>query len=136
MFPTPPNKRLAEHQLGSADSLWHDPGVQDSPVAAVVPVCGGGFTSSSSQSSLSDQVLIPHQEHCRHIDRQPLKPFRELTGLCVRQDKTYSENSGSSKLECFVKPTESPFNQERNYVHAMEVSFWNFPLSPPSPIFV
>ncbi|XP_069392251.1 ankyrin repeat domain-containing protein 6 isoform X2 [Paralichthys olivaceus] len=118
LFP-PPSNHITELPLGSADPLWKPSGVQDSPVAAVVPLCGGGFSSSSSQSNISEQGpgLIPHQES-RH-DRQHIKPFGELMSSC-EQEKMHTDST--TTLECFIKPTEPSFNQERNYLHAMEVT--------------
>nr|XP_019940229.1 PREDICTED: ankyrin repeat domain-containing protein 6-like [Paralichthys olivaceus] len=115
----PPSNHITELPLGSADPLWKPSGVQDSPVAAVVPLCGGGFSSSSSQSNISEQGpgLIPHQE--RRHDRQHIKPFGELMSSC-EHEKTHTDST--TTLECFIKPTEPSFNQERNYLHAMEVT--------------
>ena len=118
LFP-PPSNHIRDIPRGSADPIWQHSGVQDSPVAAVVPLCGGAFSSSSSQSSISEQGpgLIPHQE--RRHDRQPMKHFGELMSSC-RKEKMHNEST--TTLECFIKPTEPSFNQERNYLHAMEVS--------------
>ncbi|XP_035023122.2 ankyrin repeat domain-containing protein 6 isoform X2 [Hippoglossus stenolepis] len=118
LFP-PPSNHIRDIPLGSADPIWQHSGVQDSPVAAVVPLCGGGFSSSGSQSSISEQGtgLIPHQE--RRHDRQHMKHFGELMSSC-RQEKMHNEST--TTLECFIKPTEPSFNQERNYLHAMEVT--------------
>ncbi|GLD56400.1 ankyrin repeat domain-containing protein 6-like protein [Lates japonicus] len=119
LFPLP-----ADHAsglpLGSADPLWQPPGVQDSPIAAVVPLCGEGLSSSSSQSSISDQGprLIPHEENS--YDRLRGKHSGEL--LSARR---YAEihTDSTRTLEFFInRPTEPTFSQERKNLHAVEVT--------------
>ncbi|XP_053289763.1 ankyrin repeat domain-containing protein 6 [Pleuronectes platessa] len=116
---SPPSGHIRDIPLGSADPIWQHSAVQDSPVAAVVPLCGGAFSSSSSQSSISEQGpgLIPHQD--RRHDMKHMKHFGELMSSCRQENRP---NESTTTLECFIKPTEPSFNQEGNYLHAMEVT--------------
>ncbi|XP_031177314.1 ankyrin repeat domain-containing protein 6 isoform X1 [Sander lucioperca] len=104
--------------LGSVDPLWQPTGVQDSPTAAAMPLCGEGLstsTSSSSQSTISAQGprLIQHQEQDR-------KHFGELMSA-RRRVSIHSE--GARTLEFFInRPAEPTFSQERNNQHAVEVT--------------
>lgn len=119
LFPLPANY-TSGHLLGSVDPLWQPPGVQDSPIAAVVPLCVKGFSSSSQQSSISDQGprLIQLQEHS--YDRQCRKHFGELMSTSRRAG---IHDEGTRTLGFFIDhPTEPTFSQERNNLHAMEVS--------------
>ncbi|XP_028422102.1 uncharacterized protein ankrd6a [Perca flavescens] len=104
--------------LGSVDPLWHPAGVQDSPTAAAMPLCGEGLStspSSSSQSTISAQGprLIQHQEQDR-------RHFGELMSA-RRRVGIHSE--GARTLEFFInRPAEPTFSQERNNQHAVEVT--------------
>ncbi|XP_047193773.1 ankyrin repeat domain-containing protein 6-like [Scophthalmus maximus] len=115
LFPLPTN-HISDAPQGSADHLWQRPVVQDGPVAAVVPLYGEGISSSSSQSSISEQGpgLIPQQEH-----RYDRKHFGDLTSPC-RHEGIHTDSTRT--LQCFIEPTEPSFKQERNYLHAMEVT--------------
>ncbi|CAJ1074233.1 ankyrin repeat domain-containing protein 6-like isoform X2 [Xyrichtys novacula] len=98
--------------LGSVDPLWQPPRVQDSPTAPAL--CGEGFyTSSTSWTSISDQAprLTQHQD----------KSFsRNLTNT-HRQAGLHAE--GTRTLEFFTDhPAEPTFVQERNNLHAKEVT--------------
>ncbi|XP_076605120.1 ankyrin repeat domain-containing protein 6 isoform X2 [Chaetodon auriga] len=119
LFPLPV-KNTSGLLLGSADPLWQPPGLQDSTITAVVPLCGEGFSSSSSQSSISDQGtrLIHQQEHS--CDRQYRKHFREL----IRAPRCAGiHTEGSRTLEFFIdRPAEPTFSQERDNLHAKEVT--------------
>lgn len=119
LFPLPANYSSG-HLLSSVDPLWQPAGVQDSPMAAVVPLCVKGFSSSSSQSSISDQGprLIQLQE--QSYDRQYRKHFGELMRPS-RHAGIHAE--GTRTLGIFIDhPTEPTFSHERNNLHAMEVS--------------
>ncbi|XP_033497834.1 ankyrin repeat domain-containing protein 6 [Epinephelus lanceolatus] len=106
--------------LGTVDPLCQHPGVQDSSTAAVVPLYGEGFSSSSSQSSISDGGPRPIQQQQFSSDRQERKHFGELMSA-GRHTGVHSE--GSRTLEFFIdRPTEPTFRQERNNQHAMEVT--------------
>ncbi|KAF1375221.1 hypothetical protein PFLUV_G00237250 [Perca fluviatilis] len=104
--------------LGSVDPLWQPAGVQDSPTAAAMPLCGEGLStspSSSSQSTISAQGprLIQHQERDR-------RHFGELMSA-RRREGIHSE--GARTLEFFInRPAEPTFSQERNNQHAVEVT--------------
>ncbi|XP_071327185.1 ankyrin repeat domain-containing protein 6 [Trachinotus anak] len=95
--------------------------VQDGHIAAVVPLCGEVFSSSSSsQSSISDQGprLITHQGH--RYNRQHRKQFVEL--MSTRRPAEIHAD-GTRTLEFFIAcPTEPTFSQERKNLHAMEVT--------------
>lgn len=85
-------------------------------MAAVVPLCGEGFSSGSSQSSIGDKGhrLIQHRE----LDGQYRKHFGELMSTHGRAG-IHTE----STLEFFIdRPTEPTFSQEKNNLHAKEVS--------------
>ncbi|XP_044023319.1 ankyrin repeat domain-containing protein 6-like isoform X2 [Siniperca chuatsi] len=116
LFPLP-----ADHTsgllLGSVDPRWQPPGVQDNPIAAVEPLCGECF-SSSSQPSISDHGprLIQHQK--QSYDRQCRKHFAELMSSYMRAE-VHAE--GTRTLE-FDRPTEPTLSQEKNNLHAMEVT--------------
>ncbi|XP_050934221.1 ankyrin repeat domain-containing protein 6 isoform X2 [Lates calcarifer] len=119
LFPLP-----ADHAsglpLGSADPLWQPPGLQDSPIAAVVPLHGEGLSSSSSQSSISNQGprLIPHEENS--YGRQRGKHFGELLSA-HRYAEIHTDSTRT--LEFFInRPTEPTFSQERKNLHAVEVT--------------
>lgn len=117
LFPLPA-KNTSSLLPGFADPLWHSPGAQDGSIAAVVPLCGEGFSNSSGQSSISDQGprLIQHQEHS--YDTQYKKHFGELSAR--RRAGILTE--GTRTLEFFIdRPTEPTFSQERNNLHAKEV---------------
>ncbi|KAM9354787.1 ankyrin repeat domain-containing protein 6 [Pholidichthys leucotaenia] len=90
--------------------------VQEHPVATVVPMSEEGFSSSSStQSSINHHgpKLIPLQGYS--YDGQHRKHFGEATGARGR-------NSGTT-LEFFIdRPAEPTFSQERNNLHAIEVT--------------
>ncbi|XP_042356771.1 ankyrin repeat domain-containing protein 6 [Plectropomus leopardus] len=106
--------------LGSVDPVWQPPAVQDSCTAALRPLCAEGFSSSSSQSSISNQGgrLIQHQEH--GSDGQDRKHFGEL--MCASRH-TAMHTEGSRTLEFFIdRPAEPTLRQERNNQHAMEVT--------------
>uniref|UniRef100_A0A3B4VGB3 Ankyrin repeat domain-containing protein 6-like n=1 Tax=Seriola dumerili TaxID=41447 RepID=A0A3B4VGB3_SERDU len=120
LFPLPAN-HTSGLPLGSADPLSQPPGVQDGPTAAVVPLCGESFSSSSSssQASISDQGprLITHQGHS--YDRQHRKHLVKLMSA-HRHAEIHGDRTRT--LEFFIdRPTEPTFNQERKNLHAMEV---------------
>ncbi|XP_010796205.1 uncharacterized protein [Notothenia coriiceps] len=101
--------------LASGDPLWQLPGGQDSPITAVVPMCGGGFSSSTSQSSLS----TPAPPLTQHQDQLYNTHFAEV---CV-QRRAGVPNESTTTLEFFFdRPPEPTFTQERNSQHAMEVT--------------
>ncbi|CAK6977737.1 ankyrin repeat domain-containing protein 6 [Scomber scombrus] len=115
LFPTPA-RQTSGFLLGSADTYWHPPGVQDSPTSAVVPLCGEDFSSNSSQSSISDQGPSRIQHQGPGCDRQNRKHFGELVRAGIHSDCTKT-------LEFFIdRPAEPTFSQERNNLHAMEVT--------------
>ncbi|XP_073321862.1 ankyrin repeat domain-containing protein 6 [Pagrus major] len=119
LFPLPANDDSGL-LLGSVDPLWQPPGEQDSHISAVVSLCGEAFSSSSSQSSVSEQAarLIQHQDHS--CDRQYRKPCGELVSA-LRHAGTHTESTRT--LEFFIdRPTEPTFSQERNNLHAKEVT--------------
>ncbi|XP_022606960.1 ankyrin repeat domain-containing protein 6-like [Seriola dumerili] len=121
LFPLPAN-HTSGLPLGSADPLSQPPGVQDGPTAAVVPLCGESFSSSSSssQASISDQGprLITHQGHS--YDRQHRKHLVKLMSA-HRHAEIHGDRTRT--LEFFIdRPTEPTFNQERKNLHAMEVT--------------
>ncbi|XP_045917915.1 uncharacterized protein LOC123978621 [Micropterus dolomieu] len=119
LFPLPANHTSCL-LLGSVDPLRQPPGVQDSLIAAVVPQCGEGFSSSSSQPSIHNHrtTLFRHREH--NYDRQCKKQFGELKSAC-RHAEIHSE--GTRTLEFFINHRTKPtFTQERNNLHAMAVS--------------
>lgn len=94
--------------------------MQDGPIAAVTSLCAEGFSGSSSQSSVSNwgPSLIQHQDHS--YDRRYRKHCGELLSG-RRHTGTVSE--GARTLEFFIDPpTEPTFSQERNNLHAKEVS--------------
>ena len=114
LFPKPA-RRTSGFLLGSADTYWHPPGVQDSPTRAVVPLCAEDFSSNSSQSSISDQGPSRIQHQGLGCDRQNRKHFGELVRAGIHTDCTKT-------LEFFIdRPAEPTFSQERNNLHAMEV---------------
>ncbi|XP_028251874.1 ankyrin repeat domain-containing protein 6 [Parambassis ranga] len=51
-----PAKPSSGFMLGSADPPWQHPGVQDNAIAAVVPLCGEGFSSSSQSRIHTDST--------------------------------------------------------------------------------
>ncbi|XP_075963094.1 ankyrin repeat domain-containing protein 6 [Anarhichas minor] len=121
LFPMPAN-HTSDFLLASLDPLWQPPGVQDSPIGAVMALRGEGFSSSSSssQSSINAQGprLIHHQEH--RCDRPDRKHFGELMSACRRVG---IHTEGTRTLEFFIdRPTEPTFSQERNNQHAIEVT--------------
>ncbi|XP_034530935.1 ankyrin repeat domain-containing protein 6 isoform X2 [Notolabrus celidotus] len=93
--------------LGSVDPLWQPPGMH----------AEGFSTSSTSWSSISDQAprLIQHQD--QSFDRShfaELMSARRRTGLHAE---------GTRTLEFFIDhPAEPTFIQERNNLHAKEVT--------------
>ncbi|XP_033991064.1 ankyrin repeat domain-containing protein 6 [Trematomus bernacchii] len=101
--------------LASGDPLWQLPGRQDSPIAAVVPMCGGGFSSSTSQSSLS----TPGPPLTQHQDQLYNTHFAEL---CVQRRPGVPTESTTTLEFFFDRPPELTFTQERNSQHAMEVT--------------
>ncbi|KAG8013681.1 Ankyrin repeat domain-containing protein 6 [Nibea albiflora] len=121
LFPLPA-KPTSDLLLGSVDPYWQALEVQKDPMASVVQLCGEGFSSSSSssQSSISDQGsrLIQQQEH--NTDGQYRKHFGELmsahgcAGIHTESTRT---------LEFFIdRPIEPTFSQEKNNLHAKEVT--------------
>ncbi|KAG7509854.1 ankyrin repeat domain-containing protein 6-like isoform X2 [Solea senegalensis] len=105
---------LPDSQLDSTDPSWQCPGVQGSPGAAVVPLCGDSISSSSSQSSISEQgpTLIPQQEH--RYEWQQRNHFRVLMNS--------QRNDSSTTVARFTDCTQPSFQQEKNRLHAMEVT--------------
>ncbi|XP_070776765.1 ankyrin repeat domain-containing protein 6 [Enoplosus armatus] len=96
LFPLPANHTLGL-LLGSVDPLE-------------------GFSSSTSQSNISEHRprLIQYQEHS--YNRQWRRHCGELTSAQGRAE-------GTRTLEFFIdRPTEPTFSQERNNLHAMEVT--------------
>ncbi|XP_037652419.1 ankyrin repeat domain-containing protein 6 [Sebastes umbrosus] len=121
LFPLPAN-HTSGLLLGSADPPWQPPGVQDGPIAAaVMSLCGEGFSSSSSQSSISAQGPRPTQQGQEHgCDRQDRIHFGEL--MSARR-RVGIHTEGTRTLEFFIdRPAEPTFSQERNSQHAMEVT--------------
>ncbi|KAE8289492.1 Ankyrin repeat domain-containing protein 6 Diversin [Larimichthys crocea] len=119
LFPLPA-KPTSDLLLGSVDPYWQSLEVQEDPMAAVVQLCGEGFSSSSSQPSISDQGprLIQQQEHS--IDGQYRKRFGELMSG-HRRAEIHTESTRT--LEFFIdRPTEPTFSQEKNNLHAKEVT--------------
>ncbi|KAM9341248.1 ankyrin repeat domain-containing protein 6 [Symphorus nematophorus] len=110
LFPLPA-ENTSGRLLGSADLLWQPPGLQDGPTAAVVPLRGDVFSSSSSsQSSISEQGHRQYRRHCGE-----LVSVRSPAG-------THTQEDGRT-LEFFIDPPIEPtFNQERNNLHAKEVT--------------
>lgn len=113
LFPLPSTNAL----MSSADTPWQptSASVQDSKQSAVVPRHGEGIGSSSSTPSISEHGprWIPPQrrryEHRKHS--------QEL----VRAG--YSEQQNSRTLEFYIDcPAEPTFSQERNNLHAIEVT--------------
>ncbi|XP_059208897.1 ankyrin repeat domain-containing protein 6 [Centropristis striata] len=116
LFPLP-----AKHTsgLGPVDPPLAASSLQTSPITAVVPLYEEGFSSSSSQTSISTQgPRLTQQEHnCSTQDR---KHFGELMSA-HRYTGIHSE--GTRTLEFFIeRPTEPTFSQERNNQHAIEVT--------------
>ncbi|XP_029316868.1 ankyrin repeat domain-containing protein 6 isoform X2 [Cottoperca gobio] len=112
LFPLP-----ADHTsvllLASGDPLCQRPGVHNSPISAVMPLFGEGFSSSSSQSNVSVQgpTLSQHQEHS--YDRH----------LMSVQRRAVLPTEGTTTLEFFFdRPTEPTFSQEMKNQHAVEVT--------------
>ncbi|XP_068574246.1 ankyrin repeat domain-containing protein 6 [Cebidichthys violaceus] len=120
LFPMPAN-HTSDLLLASVDPLWQPPGVQDSPIGAMMALHGEGFSSSSSsQASINAQGprLIHHQEH--RCDRPDRKHFGELMSACRRVG---IHTEGTRTLEFFIdRPAEPTFSQERNNQHAIEVT--------------
>ncbi|TKS86238.1 Ankyrin repeat domain-containing protein 6 [Collichthys lucidus] len=119
LFPLPAEP-TSDLLLGTVDPYWQSLEVQEDPVAAVVQLCREGFSSSSSQPSISDQGprLIQQQEHS--IDGQYRKRFGELMGA-HRRAEIHTESTRT--LEFFIdRPTEPTFSQEKNNLHAKEVT--------------
>ncbi|KAG7226221.1 hypothetical protein INR49_002955 [Caranx melampygus] len=112
---------LPANDSSTTNSPWQPLEVQDGPIAAVMPLCGEGFsTSSSSQSSISDQGprLITHQGYSNN--RQHRKQLVKLMNA-HRNAEIHAE--GTRTLEFFIdRPTEPTFSQERKNLHAMEVT--------------
>lgn len=103
----------------SPDPGWQLPAVQHSPFAGV-PLCGEGFSSSSSQCNISDHGprVTPLQEQI--FNRQHKEHFGELRE--THRSSTV-HNDSTRALEFFInRPTEPTFSQERNNLHANEVS--------------
>ncbi|KAM7376750.1 hypothetical protein PAMP_006458 [Pampus punctatissimus] len=117
LFPWPKStSQTSELVLGCADTCWQPPVVQDSGTASVVPLCGEDLSSSSSQSSISDQRPSRFQHQGRGCVRQNRKHFGELIRAGIHADCTRT-------LEFFIDcPAEPTFSQERNNLHAMEVT--------------
>ncbi|XP_033967880.1 ankyrin repeat domain-containing protein 6 [Pseudochaenichthys georgianus] len=112
LFPLPASSS-SRLLLASGDPLWQLPGGQDSPITAVVPMCGGGFSSSTSQSSLSTPAppLTQHQLYNTHFPE-----------VCV-QKRAGVPTECTTTLEFFFdRPPEPTFTQERNSQNAMEVT--------------
>ncbi|XP_044231264.1 ankyrin repeat domain-containing protein 6 [Thunnus albacares] len=115
LFPLPASQ-TSGLLLGSTDPCWQPLGVQDNSTAAVVPLCGENFSRSSSQSSISDQGPSRIQHQGPGCDRQNRKHFGELIRAGIHADCTRT-------LEFFIdRPAEPTFSQERNNLHAMEVT--------------
>ncbi|XP_062413401.1 ankyrin repeat domain-containing protein 6 [Pungitius pungitius] len=116
LFPMP-STQTTDLLLCSVDPLWQPREVQGGPFGAVVPLRGGGFSSSSSSpSSISAQGprLINNQEH--HCDRPDRKHFGELMSAGIHTD-------GTRTLEFFIdRPAKPTFSQERNNQRAVEVT--------------
>ncbi|XP_029983525.1 ankyrin repeat domain-containing protein 6 isoform X2 [Sphaeramia orbicularis] len=114
LFPLPASGVL----LTSADSQWRPPLMQDGQHrAAVVTACGDVFSSSSSSmSSISDRG--PQWTGPKPNSSKRRKHFQELMST-----GKHSDLQKTTTLEFFVdRPTEPTFSQERNNLHAVEVT--------------
>ncbi|XP_063765400.1 ankyrin repeat domain-containing protein 6 isoform X3 [Eleginops maclovinus] len=101
--------------LASGDPLWKLPGGQDSPIAAAMPICVEGFSSTTSQSSLSTQGPT--------LTQYPEQLYNTHFAECVQRRAGVPTESTTTTLEFFFdRPTEPTFTQERNSQHAMEVT--------------
>ncbi|XP_029937840.1 ankyrin repeat domain-containing protein 6 [Myripristis murdjan] len=122
LFPLP-----AHHSsgllLGSADLYWQPPGRQGSPTAAIVALNGEDCGSSSASSSKSHSSQRQHRRVRRRehsYDRQQRKHPPEPMGTCGRAG---TPDSSTRILEFFIdRPPEPTFSQERNNLHAVEVT--------------
>lgn len=116
LFPPPANFDSGL-LLGSVDPPWQPLGEQDRHTSSVVPLCGQAFSSSSSShSSVSEQAatLIQRRKHSYR------RPSGELVSAHGRAE---TNTVGTRTLEFFSdRPAEPTFSQERNNLHAKEVS--------------
>lgn len=114
--------------LNPIDHLWQTWAAQNNSMAAGVTPCVDGFSSSSSNSSSSSSShssvndqgpsLLQHQGYS--FGRQYVKHSGEMVNG-FRHTRIYSE--GARTLEFFTDPPSEPsFSQERNNLHAKEVS--------------
>ncbi|KAK5916241.1 hypothetical protein CgunFtcFv8_011244 [Champsocephalus gunnari] len=112
LFPLPASSS-SRLLLASGDPLWQLPGGQDSPITAVVPMCGGGSSSSTSQSSLSTPAppLTQHQLYNTHFPE-----------VCVQKRAGVPTECTTTLEFFFERPPEPTFTQERNSQNAMEVT--------------
>ncbi|XP_029973355.1 ankyrin repeat domain-containing protein 6 [Salarias fasciatus] len=103
------------------DPPWQSPGVQGNPMAAVLPLFEEGFSSSSSQSSiggLGPQMVPAQQQSCGTKSR---RHFRGVRMRSCRRSGIRADDT--TTLEFFIdRPSEPTFSQERNSLHAMEVT--------------
>ncbi|XP_036928161.1 ankyrin repeat domain-containing protein 6 [Acanthopagrus latus] len=116
LFPPPANFDSGL-LLGSVDPPWQPLGEQDRHTSSVVPLCGQAFSSSSSShSSVSEQAatLIQRRKHSYR------RPSGELVSAHGRAE---TNTVGTRTLEFFSdRPAEPTFSQERNNLHAKEVT--------------
>lgn len=118
LFPLPAEDRPGL-LLDSVNPFWQPTLLQDSPRAVL---CGQGFSSSSSSSQFSisdvEPQLIQHQGHS--YGRKCKRHLRELM-KAPRHAGIHSEDTKT--LEFFIdRSTEPTFSQERNNLHAKEVT--------------
>ncbi|XP_069544441.1 ankyrin repeat domain-containing protein 6 [Brachyistius frenatus] len=104
----------------SSNSLATYVNILDNTTAEVVPSRGEGFSNSSSQSTIHDQGarLTPRQDHTHG------RPHRKYFGELLRGSRHTGINADSTTTAEFIfdRPTEPTFSQERNNLHAMEVT--------------
>uniref|UniRef100_UPI003AAF7A8F ankyrin repeat domain-containing protein 6-like n=1 Tax=Centroberyx gerrardi TaxID=166262 RepID=UPI003AAF7A8F len=104
-----PAKHTSGVLVGPADPYWQPAGVQDTPKAAAIVALSGEGCSSSASSSRSNSSS---REPRRTQHRQHRKHRREPIGA-----------HGTRTLEFFIdRPPEPTFSQERNNLHAVEVT--------------
>ncbi|XP_076026676.1 ankyrin repeat domain-containing protein 6 [Genypterus blacodes] len=99
----------------SADPYWQPPEVQSSSTAAAVPLSVDSFSSSGSSSDREPG----HDRKLEHGGRFPERapPLLRARGPAGMQA------AGTRTLEVFIdRPAEPTFNQERNNLHAAEVT--------------
>ncbi|KAM4625930.1 ankyrin repeat domain-containing protein 6 [Polymixia lowei] len=124
LFPLPTNCSSGL-LVNSVDPYWQHLGVRDNPMAANIV----GFSRESCSSSVSSSQSAgsdrePKHAHGQHRERRYGWHHRKrLRERIMANGRVGMPTNGTKTLEFFIdRPPEPSFSQERNNLHAVEVT--------------